>query len=173
MDLELRNKALAFATKYHEGQKRKDGKDYITHPIAVAQLSIDTYNGVLDKFVKLEVKDTSYYEEFLDELYVLSLLHDVVEDTAATIEDVRRAFGNYIASSVAFLTRQEGQTYYDFIMRLVKEHDFLPIYVKLGDLKHNMSDLNEGSLKDKYRFAHLILMDTIEEAVSTNIFNLY
>ena len=43
MDIPLREKALAFATKHHHGQKRKDGKDYITHPIAVAEIAQRIY----------------------------------------------------------------------------------------------------------------------------------
>jgi (p)ppGpp synthase/HD superfamily hydrolase len=160
MNIPLREKALAFATKYHHGQKRKDGKDYITHPIAVAEIAQDIYREVV-KFYGLEVD-----EEFLDELYVASILHDVEEDTNATNRDIEWEFGYRMASVIGLLSKQDGQTYFDFIFRLVKQYDFLPIYVKLADLQHNTSDLNEGSLKDKYRFATYILRDVLNEGLS-------
>jgi len=150
MEFEDRQRALDFATKWHNGQKRKDGKDYITHPIAVAEIAMKLYldtNPIID----------SYAAEFLNEIYVVSLLHDVVEDTEATIRDISDIFGYRVALAITLLSRSKDQTYFEFIMNLVTQHDFLPVYVKLADLTHNMSDLNEGSLKDKYRFAYYIL----------------
>ena len=63
------------------------------------------------------------------------------------------------AEIVDELSKKPGETYFDFIMRI---HDGGPfrtgmVAVKLADLRHNMSDLQEGSLKDKYRFAEYIL----------------
>lgn len=154
MDIPLREKALAFATKYHHGQKRKDGKDYITHPIAVAEIAQRIYREHVLMF------DAD--EDFLDEVYIIALLHDVVEDTNATLNDIELEFGYYIASCVDLLSKKDGQNYYDFIMRLVKKQDFIPIFVKLADLEHNTSDLNEGSLKDKYRLAAFILREVLD-----------
>lgn len=160
MNLERRQKALAFAQKYHHGQKRKDGKDYITHPIEVAVRAERIYKEVVSRF------GVEPNEDFLDDLYEGSVLHDVEEDTSATNRDIELEFGYHMARTVGLLSKAEGQTYFDFIMRLVKEYDFLPIYIKLADLEHNMSDLNEGSLKDKYRFASHVLWEILEDAIN-------
>ena len=143
-----REKALEFATKAHAGQKRKDGKDYITHPIAVAEIAerIAKENGLVD-------------QDFLDDTYIIALFHDLIEDTDLDYEDIKSEWGTYIAYAVLSLSRKIDETYFDFIMRLIQESGFniIPRIVKLADLEHNMSDLSEGSLKDKYRFAHYIL----------------
>ena len=63
------NEVLQLATKWHEGQKRKDGKDYITHPIAVAEITLT-----------LAKKNYFCNNLFLDILYQTAILHDVMED---------------------------------------------------------------------------------------------
>ena len=81
----LEQRALEFATKAHEGQVRKyTGEPYINHPIAVAEI------------VKT-VKHTP-------EMVTAALLHDVVEDTEVTIEDVYQEFGFFVGSLVRGLT---------------------------------------------------------------------
>jgi len=153
--MSIRQRALDFATKAHQGQKRKDGKDYITHPIAVADIAEElAYEYGIEDLYAIE-------SIFLDDLYVMALLHDVVEDTEIAIEYISETFGEYIASGVQKLTRTGG-TYFDFIMSLGDQDDPLPIIVKIADLKHNMSDLGEGSMKDKYRFAHHYLTELLK-----------
>ena len=147
----IREKALALATRAHAGQKRKDGKDYITHPVAVAKIA--------ERMIK---EQGLLAETYLDDAYVLSLLHDVWEDTDVSLEEIRSEFGEYIADAVLVLSREEGETYFDFITYLGWNKDSLPIIVKLADLKHNMGDLKEGSLKDKYRFAQYYLQQQID-----------
>lgn len=143
----LREKALAFATLAHKGQKRKDGKDYITHPIAVAEIAERLYR--------------SYIGQDTDDIYVAALLHDVEEDTEFTYQDIEREFGTFIANRVHALSRQKGETYFDFIMRLSLSY-FMDSLIKLADLEHNLSDLQEGSMKDKYRFAKYLLEKTLQ-----------
>ena len=159
--MNIRQKAIYFATKAHQGQKRKDGKDYITHPIAVADIAEElAYEYGIE--MKTAPNDLYAIESiFLDDLYVMALLHDVVEDTDITIEDISETFGEYIAKGVQKLTRTGG-TYFDFIMSLGDQDDPLPIIVKIADLEHNMSDLSEGSMKDKYRFAHHYLTELLK-----------
>ena len=148
--MNIRQKALLFATRAHQGQKRKDGKQYITHPVAVAEIA--------EKMVKDE---GLLAEEYLDDVYVVSLLHDVWEDTDISIIEIMKEFGPYVADCVIMLSRQPATTYYDFINYIAGQDDPLPMIVKLADLKHNMSDLPEGSLKDKYRFAYAVLIQAV------------
>ena len=148
--MNIREKALEFATAAHQGQKRKDGKDYITHPIAVAEIAV--------KLAKESFGIT--HPARLDSIFVISLLHDVIEDTPATLDDIGHSFGLIVALGVKKLTRTT-ETYFDFIISLTKYDELAAKIVKLADLRHNMSDLNEGTLKDKYRFAEYILLTSL------------
>lgn len=151
----LREKALSFAIKAHEGQKRKDGKDYITHPIAVAEIAEEIAK-------KYGVREDIY----LDDLYVMSVEHDVREDRPQFAKEMLEEFGPYIYSSVGVLSRQKQETYFDFIGRIIRHHktskDPLALIVKIADITHNLSDLQEGSMKDKYRFAKYLLEKTLQ-----------
>lgn len=82
----LISKALVYATEKHKGQKRKfDGQDYIVHPVAVSDMLI-SFN-------------------FTDEnVLAAALLHDVVEDTDTTIQDINQEFGEEVAELVWWLT---------------------------------------------------------------------
>ena len=83
--VEVLVRALNYATKMHEGQKRESGEPYITHPIAVANILID---------LGLDYSAVS-----------AALLHDCVEDTTATDEDIKRNFGTEIAELVLGVTK--------------------------------------------------------------------
>lgn len=129
----LVEEAEKVARKAHEGQFRKDGvTPYITHPEAVANaLASDGYN---------------------DECIAVAWLHDVVEDTKVTLQDLRDiGFPYEIVNAVDCLTRRPGQNimYYLGIIR----RTYLAITVKLYDIHHNMSCFKkqEGSLWDKYQ----------------------
>lgn len=144
-----REKAIEIATKAHFGQKRKDGKDYITHPIAVAEIA--------ERFFWKKFADESdgRASELADKIYIVGVLHDVIEDTSVTLEEIAEHFSDHdILRAIEFLTRKENQTYYDFIRDITVYGNFISNIVKISDIEHNMSDLKEGSLKDKYRFAH-------------------
>jgi len=108
------DEALQFATERHEGQTRWDGRDYIEHPIRVA-----------DQF-----KD--------DERKTVAILHDVVEDGKATLKEVRDLFGDLIAEAVNAISKKEGEPYNVFVFRAEKN----PIAkdVKIADIKDNISD---------------------------------
>jgi (p)ppGpp synthase/HD superfamily hydrolase len=80
----LVRRAYAFAEAAHRGQRRKDGRAFIAHPVRVARLLA-----------------TRGYD---DEVLAAALLHDVVEDTAVTLPDVRTCFGPRVAELVAWVT---------------------------------------------------------------------
>lgn len=105
-------KALEIATKAHEGQYDKSGVPYIEHPKHVAE-------GVHGDISKA----TAY-------------LHDVIEDTDVTADDLRRVgIPEEVVEAVVVLTHGEHENYYDYIRRVKKN----PIAkeVKIADLKHN------------------------------------
>ncbi len=132
--------AINFATEKHDGQKRADGKPYITHPLAVCEYVTGT------------------------EERIVAVLHDVLEDTNATIEELYRNFGAEIAIAVMFLTKEEGEPYENYITRLKLTRNPLSIAVKIADLRHNLStienipDLDKRKrLKDRYERALEVL----------------
>ena len=93
-DLTQIRTAFEFAEKHHEGQKRKDGSDYITHPLAVAQIVADE--------LKLD-----------SESIEAALLHDCIEDTAATYDQISKLFSPTVADlveGVSKLTRIQYAT---------------------------------------------------------------
>jgi (p)ppGpp synthase/HD superfamily hydrolase len=140
-------KAIEIADEAHKGQKRKfTGEDYINHPVMVARRVID--------FENLPNVSIAYCLKKIDEHVAIAVCHDVFEDTSVKIEDVEDIFTPYILTGFIALTRMKGENYFDFIMR-IKETPYYQI--KIFDLEDNMSDLADGSLKDKYRLAKHIL----------------
>lgn len=106
--------ALEFAVFKHAGQKRSNGDNYIIHPIRVSQ----------------EVKGTKQK--------VVALLHDTVEDTDTTLEEIETTFGTDIANCVDALTHRKGESYADYIERLKADPD--AVQVKLADIADNLTD---------------------------------
>lgn len=88
-ELDLIQKAFDFANKAHEGVRRKSGEPYILHPLAVAT--------IVTKEIGLGHKSI-----------IASILHDVVEDTDYTLDDIRNLFGERIAGIVDGLTKLKG-----------------------------------------------------------------
>lgn len=162
-----RTKALNFAAKAHDGQKRNNGDNYITHPIRVAKIAL-TYNLSKIELENYDYESHTYIHDYSveDLVYCAAVLHDTIEDCDVDYSDILRETTEEVADAVMLLSRGENQTYFDFI------HDNLVYYghespsvaqqiaviVKLADLEDNMSDLKEGSLKDKYRFAREVLL---------------
>ena len=126
-------KAIKIATKAHKGQKRKwTNEDYITHPIAVS----GALHRMLDK--------------------VVGVLHDTVEDTSITLEDLRRDFPEEVVMAVDCLTRREGESYKKFVVRAMDNE--IAHRVKVADIKHNMATLKKGhGLIDRYQKALVVL----------------
>ena len=132
-------KAKELATREHEGQNRRGGEPYITHPEAVANMVSDLGGTAV----------------------CLAWLHDVKEDSRKGF-DFSMEFGKEIEEGTNLLARKKDETYYDFIKRIVNSGNRDVMYDKLKDLTHNMSTLEEGSMKDKYRFAFAMLWEAIE-----------
>lgn len=127
--------ARALAHKYHEGQFRWDKvTPYVTHPEAVAA-------------------------NFTDEkLKAVALLHDVIEDTPCTVIDLKKAgIPMDVIGSVAFLTREEGQDYLEYILELKK--DEMARQVKIADINHNLLTVSPKN-QSKYKLARYILEQT-------------
>ena len=112
----LYQQALAIAKDAHKGQVDKAGVDYIQHPLFVASL----VEGELAKTV--------------------ALLHDVVEDSDWTLEDLRKeGLPEEVVQAVGIITKKRNENYEEYILR-VKQNP-LARQVKLADLQHN-SDLS-------------------------------
>ena len=108
--------ALETATKAHKGQVDKAGKDYITHPIAVAE-KVDT-----------------------DAEKAVAYLHDVVEETDITLDNLKEmGFPDEIVAAVDCLTKRDGVPLSDYLLRV--KGNALARTVKLADLAHN-SDIS-------------------------------
>ena len=123
-------RAFFLAKEAHEGVRRRSGEPYLLHPIAVAKIVIDE--------IGLGVKSV-----------VAALLHDVVEDTEYSVEDMERIFGPKIASMVDGLTKMSGvfnadtseQAEYFRKVLLTLSDDVRVILIKIADRLHNMRTL--------------------------------
>ena len=123
-------RAFFLAKEAHEGVRRRSGEPYLLHPIAVAKIVIEE--------IGLGVKSV-----------VAALLHDVVEDTEYSVEDMERIFGPKIASMVDGLTKMSGvfnadtseQAEYFRKVLLTLSDDVRGILIKIADRLHNMRTL--------------------------------
>lgn len=124
-------KVYKFAEEHHRGQKRMSGEDYIIHPLNVAYILAD---------LKMD-----------DATICAALLHDVVEDTTVTNEEVSRLFGTEIAemvsgvtklSKIRYVTVEEQQVENYRKMFLAMGKDIRVILIKLADRLHNMRTLS-------------------------------
>ena len=134
--------AYEFGARAHEGQTRKSGEPYITHPVAVAQELADMH---------------------LDwEAICAAILHDVVEDTEASLEEITEKFGEEVAlivdgvsklDQIQFRSRAEAQAESFRKMMLAMIEDIRVILVKLSDRLHNMQTLGAMPSAKKKRIA--------------------
>lgn len=104
--------ALILAVTSHQGQKDKCGQDYIFHPVAVSSYCV-TEKGK-----------------------IAALLHDIVEDTETTLEDLRSAgFDNDIVAAIDCLTKRGGEELGDYLKRVASSD--IAVEVKFADMRHN------------------------------------
>ena len=141
-DLELIQKAYVFAATAHAGQTRLSGEPYLSHPLSVA--------------------DTLAEMGFDEPTVAAGLLHDTVEDTKATIEEIDENFGEEVAdivdgvtkiSMIPFENKEEAQAENIRKMILAMSHDMRVLMVKLADRQHNMSTLDFQKAHKQKRIA--------------------
>lgn len=131
--------AMKIAYEAHHGQVDKGGIPYIFHPYHLAEQMPDEFTTCV------------------------ALLHDVVEDTDVTLEELKRTFPDEVIEAVAVMTHGKDEPYLDYVRRVSKN----PIakIVKLADLRHNsdetrLENASEATLtyfREKYRKAFEIL----------------
>lgn len=130
-DLLVIERAYDYALQHHAGQSRASGEPYVVHPLGVASILAD---------MKLDPNAIA-----------AGLLHDLVEDTAVTIVDVRKEFGEQVAhlvegvtkiSKINFSTREERQAENLRKMVLAMVDDVRVVLIKLADRLHNMRTLD-------------------------------
>jgi GTP pyrophosphokinase len=142
-DLTPVERAFTFADERHEGQRRASGEPYMSHPLAVADILASMRMDV----VSIET----------------GLLHDVLEDTASTSEEIRKQFGEEVARCVDGVTKlskldfssaedAQSESYRKMLLAMVS--DIRVMIVKLADRLHNMRTLGALSKERQERIAH-------------------
>ena len=141
--IEIITKAFNFANQAHKGIKRRSGEPYILHPIAVAKIVC----------TEIGLGSTSICS---------ALLHDVVEDTDYTVEDIENIFGPKIAQIVDGLTKISGGIFGDKAsaqaenfkrLLLTMSDDIRVILIKIADRLHNMRTLGSMLPSKQYKIA--------------------
>jgi GTP diphosphokinase / guanosine-3',5'-bis(diphosphate) 3'-diphosphatase len=141
-DRRLLRLAFEMAADAHKTMRRKSGEPYILHPLAVARICVEE--------IGLGIRST-----------ICSLLHDTVEDTDITIDDIQREFGNEIARIVDGLTKistvvdvnasQQAENFRKILLTLTD--DPRVIIIKLADRLHNMRTLDSMKLEKQLKIA--------------------
>jgi len=142
--------ALQLATQAHLGQVDKLGNDYISHPTRVAA-----------KFDDPDLQSVSY-------------MHDVLEDSSVTEEELRELFSPHVVDAVVAITKKERQHYADYLKQ-VKANE-MALAVKLADIDDNVNRLDQLTdletkerLSGKYQHALRVLLDESDSDKSTAI----
>jgi (p)ppGpp synthase/HD superfamily hydrolase len=118
--------AIAFAAKRHKGQVDKNGEPYILHPLRVMMAVRES----------MQHQGYNVHRPEFQHVVAASVLHDVVEDTSTTLDEIERKFGYAVREVVDALTKREGESYNDFIERVVVSND--ATIVKREDIRDNM-----------------------------------
>lgn len=141
-DLDIVRKAYVFSARAHQGQTRRSGEPYLTHPVGVASILAQ---------MKLDVPSI-----------VAGILHDTVEDTLTSLEEIEKYFGQEIRDLVDGVTKlgriqftssevRQAENFRKMIMAMAK--DIRVILVKLADRVHNMRTLEFMSEEKQERIA--------------------
>ena len=139
---EALNRAYVFAMKMHAAQKRESGDPYFSHPLEVAEILI------------------SYRMDYAT--IIAALLHDTVEDTAASYEDLKELFGQTIADLVRGMTKlskleitpqasKQAQNFQKLVLAI--SEDIRVLLIKLADRLHNMRSLHIRAQEKRIRIA--------------------
>jgi (p)ppGpp synthase/HD superfamily hydrolase len=131
----------------HKGQARWDGSDYYNNHVKIVGEYVEKHiEELIPNNFSYWYKDPYWREQLIEAAY----LHDVLEDTAYKLNDFR-VFTRFI---VVTLTKPKNTSYFDYIKSIKDSQFMVPARaIKIADLRHNMSNLKEGAMKDKYRFA--------------------
>ena len=141
--MEIIERAFKFAKEAHKGIRRRSGEPYILHPIAVAKIASQ----------EIGLGSTSI---------CAALLHDVVEDTDYTVEDIEQNFGKKIAQLVEGLTKISGGIFGDKAsaqaenfrkLLLTMSEDIRVVLIKMADRLHNMRTLGSMAPNKQYKIA--------------------
>ncbi|MDE5572378.1 MAG: HD domain-containing protein, partial [Muribaculaceae bacterium] len=141
--VEIIERAYKFAKEAHKGIRRRSGEPYILHPIAVAKIASQ----------EIGLGSTSI---------CAALLHDVVEDTEYTVEDIEAHFGPKIAQLVSGLTKISGGIFGDQAsaqaenfrkLLLTMSEDIRVVLIKMADRLHNMRTLGSMAPAKQYKIA--------------------
>jgi GTP diphosphokinase / guanosine-3',5'-bis(diphosphate) 3'-diphosphatase len=141
--IDIITKAFNFANAAHKGIKRRSGEPYILHPLAVARIAVG----------EIGLGSTSICS---------ALLHDVVEDTDYTVEDIENLFGPKIAQIVDGLTKISGGVFNEIAseqaenfrkLLLTMSEDIRVILIKIADRLHNMRTLGSMPPAKQYKIA--------------------
>lgn len=141
--VEIIERAFKFAKEAHKGIRRRSGEPYILHPIAVAKIASQ----------EIGLGSTSI---------CAALLHDVVEDTDYTVEDIEQNFGHKIAQLVEGLTKISGGIFGDKAsaqaenfrkLLLTMSEDIRVVLIKMADRLHNMRTLGSMAPNKQYKIA--------------------
>lgn len=150
LDFEVINKAISFAKKYHQGQLRKSGEPFYSHPLEVAYI-ISDYNLKTD-------------------VIAASILHDIVEDTEVTIKIILENFGPRIAEMVDRLTRDRPDGSKLSIKELLNNayelQDQEVVLIKLIDRLHNIRTIKSMSAQKIEK----IVAETLTNFIASSIY---
>ena len=140
-DIKLIEKAYFLAKEKHEGQMRRSGEPYITHPVAVAKILADLRGGPAT--------------------LIAALLHDTVEDTALTLKEVEKEFGHDIAVLVDGVTKigklsfnqkaSQADNHQKMLLAMAK--DIRVVLIKIADRLHNVRTLDSMTPEKQYKIA--------------------
>ena len=136
MDSERLAAAYEFAAKKHEGQLRKGGEPYITHPAAVAKM----------------MREQGYDEEY----QITALFHDLLEDTDATEEEIRALGGDAVLEAVRLLTKRKGYVMSEYVAGI--RQDPMAFAVKAADRLHNLRSAFAADMDFRRRY----ILESIE-----------
>ena len=145
LDFNLINKAIYFAKKYHDGQLRKSGEPFYTHPLEGAYM-ISDYNLKTD-------------------VIAASILHDIVEDTEVTVEMIQGTFGERIAEMVDRLTRDRPNgtklSVEQVLNNAYQLKDKEVLIIKLFDRLHNIQTIGSMNIEKMEKITNETLINFV------------